>query len=61
MNTFISKNLDGNKVAFLEDKHLMGNLNPDYSAKYCTCTQDTQNVSEIPDWDTAENVAYVVE
>jgi hypothetical protein len=58
MMTFIAKKSDGSKVAILEfEAGFNGKLNPDYVAKYCTCTHGTQNTSEIPDWNTAKGCA----
>jgi hypothetical protein len=61
MNTFIANTADGSKVDFLEGKVRLGNLNPLYEAKHCTCDESTENVSEITDWDTAEDVSYTIE
>ena len=59
MNTFIAKKSDGSKVDFQEGKASFGNLNSENEAKYCDCNEETTNTSEISDWATAENVAYV--
>ena len=61
MNTFIAKKSDGSKVDFIDGKCKLGDLNADYEAKYCTCTKDTNNISEITDWDTASNATYIVD
>lgn len=60
MNTFIANKADGSKVDLLEGRNNLGNLNPLYEAKYCTCDESTQNISEISDWSTAEDVSYEV-
>ena len=59
-NTFVAKKSDGSKEFFQEGKARFGNLNPMYEAKHCTCDENTQNISEIPDWETAEDVSYEV-
>jgi len=58
MNTFIAKKSDGSKVEFIEYRATFGGLNPLYEAKYCNCTAETTNISEIDDWATAEDVSY---
>ena len=57
LNTFIAVKADGSKVDFMEGKSHFEGLNSLYEAKYCTCDENTTNVSEIPDWDEAEVVA----
>lgn len=60
MNTFIANKSDGSKVDFFEGKSMLGGLNSDYEAKYCTCDESTENIIEIEDWATAEDVSYEV-
>jgi hypothetical protein len=61
MNTFISNKSDGSKVDFFTGKVRLGGLSADLEAKYCTCDEETENTSEIPDWGTAQDVSYVIE
>lgn len=61
MNTFIARKSDGSKVSDEPGKVQLGNLNPEYDARFCTCDHNTSNTSEIPDWETAEAVNYIIE
>jgi len=61
MNIFICNKADGNKVDFVEGESQVGDLNPGFEARFCSCTSETENISEIPDWDTAADVSYIVE
>jgi len=58
MMTFIADRETGNKIDVIEDKRSFnGTLNPAFIAKYCEATEDTENISEISDWNTtAEEV-----
>lgn len=58
MNTFIADS-GGHKVDFRPGREDMKGLNSSYTAKYCTCTESTTNTSEIPDWDTAEELGIL--
>ena len=61
MNTFIANKSDGSKVDFIEGKCPLGGLNAEFEAKYCTCDENTENTSEIPDWGEAEDISYEVQ
>ena len=60
-NTFIARKDDGSKVDFYEGRATFGNLNSELVARHCLCTEDTQNITEIDNWDEAEDASYVIE
>ena len=64
MNTFIAVKADGSKLGFMEGKCKVGFTAEQAAlreAKYCTCDENTTNISEISDWETAEDVSYEIE
>lgn len=57
MKTVISQRSNGLIIDKFDDKsNFNGTLNSDFIAKYCNATGEETNVSEIPDWATAEEL-----
>lgn len=54
-NTFIAYDSDGSKRGFLPGRFILSGIGGSVKARYCTCDIDTNNISEIADWDTSQD------